>query len=83
MKRTLGALAALAILASAGVAMAATADGTIKSIDLKAMTITLDSGSVYKAEKTVNLKTLKVGEKVAVTYEIKKGVNEASAVKAM
>lgn len=83
MRKALGAFAAMAILTSAGVAMAATADGTIKSIDLKAKTFSLDSGTVFTAEKTVDLKTLKVGEKVAVTYDMKNGVNEASAVKTM
>lgn len=83
MRKTLGAFAAMAILTGAGVAMAATADGTIKSIDLKANTFTLDSGTVFKAEKTVDLKRLKLGEKVAVTYDTKNGANEARAVKTM
>lgn len=62
--------------------MAADATGTIKSIDTKAMTFTLDNGATYKAEKSVKLSSLRIGEKVKVTYEMKYGVKEASSVRA-
>lgn len=82
MKKLTGALAALAILTSASLAMAAEATGAIKSIDTKAKTFMLDNGTTYKAGEYVDLSKLKVGEKVTVTFEVKSGVNEASAVKA-
>jgi len=82
MKKLMGALAALAILTSASVAMAATAAGAIKSVDTKTMMFVLDNGTSYHAAKSIDLSKLKVGEKVTVTFEVKSGVNEASAVKA-
>jgi len=82
MKKLIGVLGACAILAStAGLALAAESTGKIKSIDSKTMMFTLDNGTSYKAEKTVDLGKLKVGEKVLVTYAAKNGVNDASAVK--
>jgi Cu/Ag efflux protein CusF len=81
MKKLISALGALAILTSAGVAMAADATGKIKSIDAKAMMFTLDNGHSYKAEKSVDLSKLKIGEKVLVTYAMKNGAYDASAVK--
>ena len=81
MKKLLGALGACAVLTTASLAMAATASGAIKSIDTKTMMITLDNGASYKAEKGVDIKKFKVGEKVVVTYDVKNGANEATAVK--
>ena len=80
MKKLMSALCALAILTGAGAAMAADVTGTIKSIDTKTMTFTLDNGATYKAEKSVHLASLKIGEKVKVVSEMKNGVNEASSV---
>jgi Protein of unknown function (DUF1344) len=82
MKKLMSALCALAILTGAGVAMAANTTGTIKSIDTKAMTFTLDNGATYKADKSIKLSSLKVGEKVKVAYDMKYGVNQAKSVMA-
>ena len=82
MKKLMGALCALAILTGAGTAMAAETMGTIKSIDTKAMTFTMDNGDTYQAHKSVNLHTLKVGEKVKVIYEAESGIKEANTVTA-
>jgi hypothetical protein len=57
-------------LATSSVAMAASSkmvDGTIKSIDMKTHSVTMADGTSYMAGKHVNLKRLKLGEKVAVT----------------
>lgn len=81
MKKVLSALCALAILTGAGTAMAANTSGRIKSIDTMAMTFTLDNGTTYKADKSVDLSSLKVGEKVTVAYDMKYGMREASSVK--
>lgn len=67
--------------ASGAFAGATTTDGTIKSIDAKAMSITLADGTVYMLPSGFKVDGLKVGEKVAVTWELKGKVNEASAVK--
>ena len=82
MKTLVGALCALAILTGAGTAMADETIGTIKSIDTKAMTFTMDNGVTYKAFKSVNLSALKVGETVTVIYEAANGINEANTVTA-
>jgi hypothetical protein len=44
---------------------------TIKSIDAKAPSITLNDGKLFKLDKSVNLASLKVGGKVTVTYDMK------------
>jgi len=76
------------LVASLGVssmAMAATAspsitEGTIKALNEKAMTLTLSDGSVYSLAKTIKLASLKVGEKVKITWTKIGKVDEASAV---
>ena len=83
MKSLTGALTAIAILAGAGVAFAASTTGVIKSIDTKAMTFTLDNGAVYTAAKNTALSKLKAGEKVTVVYEVKNGKNIATAIKGL
>ena len=81
MKRLLSAVTALAIVTSAGLAMAAAASGTIKSIDTTTRMIVLNDGTKYQADKSVDLSKLKVGEKVTLTFEVKNGENILSAVK--
>lgn len=63
-------------------AFAADATGAIKAIDAKAMTVTLEDGSVYKLPASVKADSLKVGEKVMIAYDKKGTDNEASAVTA-
>ncbi|MCX7888962.1 MAG: DUF1344 domain-containing protein [Rhodobacteraceae bacterium] len=66
-----------------GAAFASTTTmGTIKSIDTKAMSVTLDNGQVYLLPPGFKLNTLKVGEKVSVIWTEKNGKYEASAVTA-
>jgi len=83
MKKLTSALCAIAMLTGASVAMAAETSGTIKTIDTEAKTFTLDNDSVFMAGDKLDLKTLKVGEKVEVSFEKKEKVNEASSVKAL
>ncbi len=82
MNKLIGVLGACAILVgSAGLALAADATGKIKTIDAKTMIFTLDNGATYHADKGVDLSKLKVGEKVLVTYAVKNGANDATAVR--
>ena len=74
-------LAATLTFGSAALAAPGAVEGTIKSIDAKTMAITLADGSSYMLPQGFKLNTLKVGEKVAVTWDLKGKVNEASAVK--
>lgn len=83
MRKILSTLTAVAIMTSAGIALADTASGTIKAIDAAKHVITLDNGKQYVADKAVDLSKLKAGEKVSVTFAVKNGTNEASAVKTM
>lgn len=75
------------LIASLGVASAALAAatdtvGTIKAIDAKALSVTLQDGTVYMLPKGVKLDGFKVGEKVSVMWEMKGAIHEASQIKA-
>ncbi|MDZ4311265.1 MAG: DUF1344 domain-containing protein [Cypionkella sp.] len=74
--------AAIILSIGAGsLAMAATTtDGVIKSLDMKTNTITLADGTAYTLPKGFKDPGLKVGEKVAVVWDLKGGVYEATAV---
>ena len=82
--RTPSVLAALAILGAAPVALASDTiyrtSGTIRSVDLMNHVVTLENGSTYKAARGVNIKGLKAGEKVTLTYSGFGGSVEASAI---
>ena len=71
-------------LGIASAAMAATTDtvGTIKAIDAKVMSVTLQDGTVYMFPKGVKLDGFKVGEKVSLMWEMKGAVHEATEIKA-
>jgi Cu/Ag efflux protein CusF len=56
------------------------ATGRIKSVDVMRHVITLDDGSTYKVARGVNIKRMKVGEKVTVTTLKFGGTVEASAI---
>ena len=74
--------AAIAVaLASSSMALAAsTAHGTIKAFDLKAMTLTLDNGTVYNLPAGFKDPGFKIGEKVAVYWDMNNGKYAASKV---
>jgi uncharacterized protein DUF1344 len=84
MTRMLGALAALAIFGAAPVALASDTtyrtSGTIRSVDLMKHVVTLENGATYKAARGVNIRGLKAGEKVTLTYSGFGGTIEASAI---
>ena len=74
--------AAIILSIGAGsLAMAATtSNGVIKSLDMKTNTITLADGTAYMLPKGFKDPGLKVGEKVAVVWDLKDSIHEASAV---
>lgn len=78
-------LVLIAAISAPSLALAAptNTDGAIKSIDSKAMSITLDNGQAYHLPASFKLADLKVGEKVRVTWDRKGAANEASAVVAV
>ena len=87
----LGATSAMAATAPAKPAMtkpAVTApaptvtNGTIKAINAKAETVTLDNKTVYYFPAKFDLSKVKVGEKVAITWTAKGKKDMASAIAA-
>ncbi|TPL38933.1 DUF1344 domain-containing protein [Mesorhizobium sp. B2-4-6] len=73
--------AAMAIaIASAGVAHAKAITGTIASIDKKGDSITLSDGKTFSLPEGIEAETLKIGEKVMVTYSTKAGKLAASSI---
>ena len=84
MGKVLNVVAAAAILGAATTASGAelthNATGIIKSIDLMTHVVTLEDGSTFKVAKGVNIKRMKVGEKVTVTTSKFGGTVEASAI---
>jgi Cu/Ag efflux protein CusF len=80
--RVIPALIAASLLAStAALAASQSASGEIKSIDAKQATITLKTGETFQLPKSFDVKSLKAGENVSVTYDNKNGKMMASAVK--
>lgn len=70
-------------LGLAGAAFAATdTSGTIKAIDAKALTVTLEDGTVFYLPAGFKLDGFKVGEKVMVTWDMMGDKHEVSAMKA-
>ena len=84
MTRALSALAALGILGAAPIALASDTTyrttGKIRSVDLMQHVVTLENGSTYKAARGVNIRGLKAGERVTLTYSGFGGTIEASAI---
>lgn len=71
----------LATMGSAGIGFASTtAEGKIKSIDMKAHTPTLADGTVYMLPAGFKDPGLKAGEKVSVAWAMKGTRHEATAV---
>jgi Protein of unknown function (DUF1344) len=79
-----GLFAALGILGAATAAFAGDAiyrtSGKIKSVDLMKHVVTLQNGTAYKAARGVNIKGLKPGQEVTLTYSGFGGTIEASAI---
>jgi hypothetical protein len=69
--------------ASLALASPTTTDGVIKSMDAKTHMITLADGTSYMLPKTFDASKIKVGEKVAVVWQLQGKINEASSVKAV
>lgn len=73
-----------AIVAALGITSAAFAatktEGVIKAFDLKAHTLTLADGSVYMLPTDFKDPGLKAGEKVAIMWDMKNSMHEASQV---
>lgn len=60
-----------ALLSSVALAATMSATGVIKAVDSKGDAITLKDGKVFMLSEKAEAETLKAGEKVPVTYEMK------------
>ncbi len=82
MRAVLSSAAIAAFLATSSIAFAASPHdiGAIKSLDLKANAITLADGKTYTLPKGFKDTSLKVGEKVDVSYVKSGNKLEATAV---
>lgn len=72
MKRSIATLAMVLALVS-GSALAKTLTATIASIDKGGDSITLSDGNKFTLPEGIEAETLKVGEKVTITYSNKGG----------
>lgn len=63
------ALAAAALFAFVTAAAAATAEGTIASIDKATMTLTLDDGNAYKLSEEFVIEDYSKGMSVTISYD--------------
>ena len=80
MKKSIITAAMILAIASATGAYAKATTGTIASIDKKGDSITLADGKTFSLPEGIEAETLKVGEKVTVTYTAKGGKLAASSI---
>lgn len=80
MRETAMAAAALLAVVSATGAYAKAATGTIVNVDKKGDAFTLSDGQTIGLPENIEVETLKVGEKVTVTYSTKAGKALASSI---
>jgi Cu/Ag efflux protein CusF len=82
MRKILLPLVITAALAAPSLALAAaqTTDGTIRAIDQKAMTVTLNDGEVFHLPPAYKVADLKAGAKVKVTWDKMGTLNQASTI---
>ncbi len=74
---------AVSLALGSAVFAAATVDtGTIKTIDAKAMTVTLSDGTVFYFSAGVKLDGFKVGEKVMIDYTLAGNKHDATSITA-
>jgi hypothetical protein len=78
MKRLIIAAATMALMT--GAAFAATDIGTIKQIDSRSDAITLDDGKTFTLAEGTEAESLKIGQKVDVTYAIRAGKMVATKI---
>ena len=70
-----------AFLFGASVALAATDTGIVKNVNPKGDAITLDDGKVFVLAEGTEAESLKVGDKVTVTFKMKAGKMLATKVR--
>ena len=79
MRKFLLAAATVGLIAATN-AYAAETTGTVRSVNTKSDSITLSDGKVYVLPEGIEAESIKVGERVKITFSQSKGKNRASAV---
>lgn len=80
MHKFLLAVATAAVLVAATNAQAAETTGTVRSVNTKSDSITLSDGRTYILPEAIEAESVKVGERVKVTFTQSKGKNRASSL---
>ncbi len=80
MKPIIGAVSAIALIASVGMAAADETTATVEQVDETMRTITLDDGNTYELQEGVNIEGIFPGQEVTVSYEEENGDYVASSV---
>lgn len=81
MRKLLIAAGAAALLAASSIAaLAADATGAIKSVDAAANTVTLEDGTIYVLPAGFDAASIKVGDKVTITFDEADGKMTATVV---
>jgi maltose-binding protein MalE len=82
MKKTIGALSAIALFAFAGSALAEEVSGKIQSLNEDARSITLDDGMTYQLGEGVSLQEFSEGQNVTLSLEEENGQKVAQDIEA-
>lgn len=80
MKKSVIATAMILAVATSTGAFAKATTGTITSVDKNGDSITLSDGQTFTLPEGIEAETLKVGEKVSVTYTTKAGKLAVSSI---
>jgi hypothetical protein len=86
MRKAIAAAVAAMILGAAPLAIAAgapkplLASGKVKAVDLIAHSVTLDDGATYRIARGVNIRPIKPGQRVTLTFTEVGQTVEASAI---
>ncbi|AMS43767.1 MULTISPECIES: DUF1344 domain-containing protein [Aminobacter] len=73
MRTLIGAVAA--VLMMSGAALAAEAEGQVKSVDKEKSTITLSNGKSYKLPGEFDVENIKPGMDILLAYDVVEGEN--------
>ena len=68
MKKMLGAVLAVAVVASAAAAVAGDINGTVKAVDAANRLLTLQDGTVYKFGNDMAMPNIPVGAEITLTF---------------
>ncbi len=80
MRRILLTVTSFAVLLAATNVQAAETMGTVRSVNTKSDSIALNDGKAYVLPEGIEAESVKVGEKVKITFATNKGENRASSL---